>query len=138
MAKDPGQGREKSSSEEGGHTHRRPSARLDGMAGQCPHGRPEAARGSLHHSTTRSIAPPACTHTPGSPRRSTAGTTESRRGVKISGDREAILERDPAPDLLGEEAAGETLWWRWKRGRRRTTRPRWRRRNSPESAGIAR
>jgi hypothetical protein len=137
MAKDLGQGREKRSSEEGGHTHRRPSAHLDGMAGQCPRGWPEAARGSLHHGTTSSIAPPACTHTPGSPRRSTAGTTESRRGVEISGDREVILERDPAPDLLGEEAAGKTLW-RWKRARRRTTHPRWRRRNSSESAEIAR
>jgi hypothetical protein len=108
------------------------------MAGQCPRGRPEAARGSLHHGTTRSTAPPACTHTPGSPRRSTPGTTESRRGVEISGDKEAIPERDPALDLLGEVAAGETLWWRWKRARRRATRPRWQRQNSPESIGIAR
>jgi hypothetical protein len=107
------------------------------MAGQCPLGRPEAARGSLHHGTTRSTAPPACTHTPGSPRRSTAGTTKSQLGVEISGDREAIPERDPAPDLLRDVAAGETLWWRWKRARRRATRPRWRWRNSPESARIA-
>jgi hypothetical protein len=24
-------------------------------------------------------------------------------------------ERDPAMDLLGEEAADGTVWWRWKR-----------------------
>jgi hypothetical protein len=53
-----------------------------------------------------------------SPRRSTAGTIESRRGVEVSGDREAIPERDPALDLLGEEAAGKTVWWRWNRARR--------------------
>jgi hypothetical protein len=32
------------------------------------------------------------THTPGSPRRSTTSTTESRRGVEVSSDREAIPE----------------------------------------------
>jgi hypothetical protein len=47
-------------------------------------------------------------------------------------------ERDPASDLLREEAADETIWWRWKRAQRRATRPRWQRRNSPKSAGIAR
>jgi hypothetical protein len=35
----------------------RPGACLDGMAGQCPLGRPEATRGRLHHSTTGSTAP---------------------------------------------------------------------------------
>jgi hypothetical protein len=45
----------------------RPGACLDGMAGQCPRGRPETTRGSLHRSTTGSTALGASTgdaHTP--------------------------------------------------------------------------
>jgi hypothetical protein len=42
------------------------------------------------------------------------------------------------PDLLGEEAADDSIWWRWKRARRRVFRPRWRQRRPPELAGEAR
>jgi hypothetical protein len=47
-------------------------------------------------------------------------------------------ERDPATDLLGEEAADGTIWWRLKRTQRRVFCPRWRWRSSPESTEIAR
>jgi hypothetical protein len=47
-------------------------------------------------------------------------------------------ERDLTIDLLGEEAADESIWWRWKRAWRTAVHPRWRRRSSPESVEIAR
>jgi hypothetical protein len=34
-------------------------------------------------------------------------------------------ERDPTMDLLGEEAANETVWRRLKRAQGRAFRPRW-------------
>jgi hypothetical protein len=38
-----------------------------------------------------------------------------RRGVELSSNSEAEAERDRASDLLGEEAADESIWRRWKR-----------------------
>jgi hypothetical protein len=46
-------------------------------------------------------------------------------------------ERDPARDLIGEEKISESTWWRRKRAVRQPFDPRWRRRRSPETAGIA-
>jgi hypothetical protein len=60
----------------------RPGACLDGMAGQCPRGRPEATWGSLHLGTTGSTALGASTgnaHTPGPPQARIA-STEWRSG----------------------------------------------------------
>jgi hypothetical protein len=45
-------------------------------------------------------------------------------------------ERDPATDLLREEAAVKSIWWRRKRAQRGAIHPRWRRRSLPEAARI--
>jgi hypothetical protein len=115
---------------------------LDGMAGQCPRGRPEATRGRLHHGTTGSTAHGASTgvHT----HTMTTSVKHSRRQGKAGEVSSSVAterrkpERDPATDLLGEEAVGESIWWKLKRAQRRVFRPRWQWQSSPESAGIAR
>jgi hypothetical protein len=56
MARDHGQRREERGRGKKNTLTVHPSAYLDGMAGQCPRGRPEATRGSLHHGTTGSTA----------------------------------------------------------------------------------
>jgi hypothetical protein len=101
---------------EEGHTPRRPGTYLAGMAGQCPRGQQDATRGRLHRSTagsTTTVLPPACSLTQRSSHRSTTGVVEedgeaSHRGCPELADPEG---RDH-PDLLGEEAADETAWWR--------------------------
>jgi hypothetical protein len=120
-----------------------PGACLDGMAGQCPRGRLDATRGRLHHGTTGSTTIGASTgvhmHTQGSPRRSPAGVREEADEVTRSvANLMKNPEQDPAMNLTGEEAANETVRWRWKRALGRVIRPRWRRRWSPGLAGVAR
>jgi hypothetical protein len=119
----------------------RSGAYLGGMVGQCPRGRLDATRGSLHHVTTENTASGDLTGVhiytkiPSEKyqrHRESAGEVSSSEAIE-----RRISERDPAPDLLGEEAASESFWWRWKGARRRAAGPRWRRRSSPESAEIA-
>jgi hypothetical protein len=120
-----------------------PGARLDGMAGQCLRGQLEAAWGSLHQARTGSTTPW---------RFHRRALTRHKHLSKLS--RLSKLQHGEAPhrgcsevadpegkdhlDLLGEEAANDSIWWRWKRARRRVFCPRWRQRRPPELAGEAR
>jgi hypothetical protein len=54
MVRDRGQRRMRGIGKGRKHTHRRPGAHLDSMAGQCLRGRPEAAQGWLHRTLTGS------------------------------------------------------------------------------------
>jgi hypothetical protein len=105
-----------------------PGACLDGMAGQCSCGRPEATQGSLHHGTTGSTALGASTgvhtHTMTSSEKHSRHQEEADEVSSSVATERRKPERDLAIDLLGEEAAGESIWWRWKRARRRVVRPR--------------
>jgi hypothetical protein len=60
--------------------------------------------------------PPTCTHTQRFSRRSTTGVEEEAGEVSRSVANLMLNpERDPAMDLLGEEAADGTVRWRRKR-----------------------
>jgi hypothetical protein len=59
-------------------------------------------------------------------------------GWEIGVGRGRFSEWDPTMDLLREEAADETVRWRWKRALGWVIPPRWRRRWSPGLAGAAR
>jgi hypothetical protein len=118
----------------------RPGARLDGLAGQCLRGQPEAAWGSLHQARTGSTTPwrfhrrALAKHKHQSKLSKLQLGEAQHRGCSEAADPEG---RDH-PDLLGEEAANDSFWWRWKRAWRRVFRPRWRQRRPPELAGEAR
>jgi hypothetical protein len=105
-------------------------------------GSARAAEGSLHRGTTGSTALGAST---GVLTHTEVSSKEHRRRQGETGEVSSSVvtemqnpERDPTTDLLGEEAAGEMIWWRLKRTQGRVFRPRWRRRRPPELAGIAR
>jgi hypothetical protein len=57
MVRDRGQRRMRRIEKRRKHTHRCSGAHLDGIAGQCLRGRPEAARGWLHRALTGSTTP---------------------------------------------------------------------------------
>jgi hypothetical protein len=88
----------------GNHTHHRPGARLDGMAGQCLCGQPEAAWGSLHRSgnggTRSNPIWAASTHTCIATTRSTAAQPPHFHLREAVGDR-----KRPA-----------RFWARWQQG----------------------
>jgi hypothetical protein len=85
-------------------------------------------------------------HQPNQPHSFTMTTAEGRsQHQEKAGDEPntaasagRVPERDLASDLLGEETAGKAVWQRQERVERGAFCPRWRRRNSPESARIAR
>jgi hypothetical protein len=66
----------------------------------------------------------------------TSGKGGDETSVAASAGR--VPERDRTSDLLGEETASKSARWRQERVEREAFCPRWRRRNSPESARIAR
>jgi hypothetical protein len=94
----------------------RPGACPDGMAGQCPRGRLDATEDDFTVAppgAPQPAFPPACSLTQRSPRRSTAGVEEEAGEASHGGCSEAAdPEGKDHPDLLGEEAADGTAWWR--------------------------
>jgi hypothetical protein len=82
MARDHGRRRRRRVERRRSHAHHRLGARLDGMAGQCLRGRPEAAQGSLHHGTPGAPHHGNHTHTSQPPEVAQQAQERARQGIK--------------------------------------------------------
>jgi hypothetical protein len=95
---------------------RRPGAYLASMARQCPRGRPGAAEGRLHRGAPGAphlALPPAKAREAQAHEHAQQLSKLQRRGTAQECSGAADLERGGPPDLLGEEAAGESFRWSW-------------------------
>jgi hypothetical protein len=124
--------------EEEVETHQSPRC-IPGWHGGAVPARPREDFTVAPPGALQTALPPVCPQTHRSPRRSTAGVRGDAGEVSRSvANLMQNPEWDPAMDLLREEAADETVRWRWKRTLGRVFFPRSRRWWSPELAGGAR
>jgi hypothetical protein len=93
MVRDRGQRRMRRIEKRRKHTHRCSGAYLDGIAGQCLRGRPEAARGWLHQALTESTTP-----------------RRFHRRVLVQLKHQRLLSKHMKGDLVKYQTGGD--WWR--------------------------